>query len=256
MRTHYDTIYLSPHLDDAALSCGGQIFGQTAVGKSVLIVTIMAGDPLPAPLTEFADSLHKQWQLFSDIVAARRAEDVAACQVLGADYVHWTIPDCIYRLHPETGAPLYESAHQIFGEIHPAEAGLIDRLARQMADLPGYERIVAPLTVGHHVDHQLVRLASERGLEAGRLRYYEDYPYVRDDGALAAVISAEQAGWQPEVIRLRQADVAARVEAIGAFNSQLSTFFNGRADLEQQILAYTTSVGGERIWYRQPNERL
>ncbi|MEZ4728018.1 MAG: PIG-L family deacetylase [Caldilineaceae bacterium] len=49
MPSVYDAIYLSPHLDDVALSCGGQIFGATRTGQRVLIVTITAGDP-PPPL--------------------------------------------------------------------------------------------------------------------------------------------------------------------------------------------------------------
>ena len=64
MRTHYDAIYLAPHLDDAALSCGGQIYQLTAVGKQVLIVTIIAGDPPQNVVySDFARELHERWEL-------------------------------------------------------------------------------------------------------------------------------------------------------------------------------------------------
>ena len=43
--TMTDHLYLSPHFDDAALSCGGQIATFTAAGQSVLVVTITGGDP-------------------------------------------------------------------------------------------------------------------------------------------------------------------------------------------------------------------
>ena len=49
----YDTIFLAPHLDDVVLSCGGQIFLETEAGNSVLVVTIMAGDPPQRTLTTF-----------------------------------------------------------------------------------------------------------------------------------------------------------------------------------------------------------
>lgn len=245
----YNTIYLSPHLDDVALSCGGQISMQTAAGQSVLIVTIAAGDPPLVPLSEFARLLHDRWELVADTVARRRAEDMAACQILGADYLHWDIPDCIYRQHPVTGELLYLSRDAIFGEVHPAEFGLVDELIHRLANLPQHHRLLAPLTVGHHVDHQLTRLAAERCFGSG-IWYYEDYPYVREAGALATVIPPASSDWQAHVIPLNQTAVQARVEAIAAFASQISTFFNGRQELEEQINNAVQAVGGERIWQR------
>ena len=250
MRSYYDTIYLSPHLDDAALSCGGQIFAQTAGGRTVLVVTVMAGDPPGGSLTEFAGILHGRWQLAADAVAARRQEDVAACCVLGADHAHWDTPDCIYRRQPDTGEAMYLSNSDIFGAVHTTEAGLIDLLARRIDDLPGHDRLLVPLTAGHHVDHQLMRLAAERSRDADRLYYYEDYPYVQAPGALAAAMDAPEKEWRFEIIPLAEADLAARMDAVAAFVSQLSSFFNGRADLERQIRGYVQQVGGERLWYQ------
>ncbi len=248
MKPFYDTIYLSPHLDDAALSCGGQIFAATAVNQSVLIVTIMAGDPPVGAESEYIASLHDRWQLVTDAAAARRQEDENACRVLNADFAHWDVPDCIYRFHPVTGQPLYLSDDDIFGGIHPVESGLVEQIAAKLALLPAHNRLVAPLTVGNHVDHQLVRRAAER-LGHERLFFYEEFPYVRQSGALEAVVPSDGAGWRSHVIPLRDVDLAARVEAVSAFGSQLSTFFNGRSDLEQQISRYVQRVGGERIWF-------
>ena len=244
----YDSIYLSPHLDDATLSCGGQIFQQTSLGKRVLIVTITAGDPAVSTVSEYAQSLHTRWELVVDAVAGRRAEDISASQILGADTLHWSVPDCIYRYHPETGAPFYVSDADIFGEVDPAELSLVNELARQMANLPPATQIFAPLTIGHHVDHLLTRAAAELCFGARNLIYYEDYPYAEKVGALEAVLSMEQIAWQAEVIPLSAADVQAKIEAIFAFKSQLSTFFDSRAHLEQRIHDFTTAVGGERIW--------
>jgi LmbE family N-acetylglucosaminyl deacetylase len=247
MPEFYNAIYLSPHLDDVALSCGGQIFTQTAAGQSVLIVTIMAGDPPVATLSDFAHSLHERWELIADAVARRRMEDIASCRVLGADYVHWTTPDSIYRLHPVTGEPIYFSEADIFGAVHPAEADMVDKLAQQMMTLPGSGRILAPLAVGHHVDHTLTRAAAERVWGPGLL-YYEDYPYASEPGALDAVLPADHTVWQAEVILLSEAALQARVESIAAFASQLSTFFNNYSDLVRQVEEHMRRVGGERVW--------
>lgn len=249
MRTYYDAIYLSPHLDDVAYSCGGRIFTQTTAGQSVLIVSVMAGDPPGEALSEYAQLHHERWQLVTDVVAGRRAEDVAACRILGADHLHWQFPDCIYRLHPETAEPLYVTRNDIFGAVHPAEWELQEQLSQQMAGLPNHGRLYAPLTAGHHVDHQLVRAAAERCFKTA-LIYYEDFPYAQLPGELAAVIPPGSQGWQADVLPLTEAAIQARIDATAAFASQLSTFFVSQADLEKQTRDYVRQVGGERVWRR------
>ena len=69
MKPYYDYIYLSPHLDDAVLSCAGQICQFVQAGRSVLIITIMAGDAPAADLSPFARSLHERWEVASGAVA-------------------------------------------------------------------------------------------------------------------------------------------------------------------------------------------
>ena len=47
-------IYLSPHFDDAVLSCGWLIWQQAQAGQRVEIWTVCAGEIPPGPLTPFA----------------------------------------------------------------------------------------------------------------------------------------------------------------------------------------------------------
>jgi LmbE family N-acetylglucosaminyl deacetylase len=243
----YNAIYLSPHLDDAALSCGGQIYERRQRGERVLIVTIAAGNAPAAPLSELAQLHHERWQLVADTVQKRREEDRVACQILGADFRHWSLPDCIYRRHPETDRPLYTTLDAIFGPVHEAEEALMASLAQQMAELPPAETVIGPLTVGGHVDHQLTRQAAE--ICYGRsLTYYEDYPYVAMPGTLAQVIAPDDPAWQSLVVPLSQAALRAKYRAIAAFASQLSSFFSDQADMEAQVGAYAAQVGGERLW--------
>ena len=37
-------VYLSPHLDDAVLSCGGAIHRAGAAGEAVLVITVFAAE--------------------------------------------------------------------------------------------------------------------------------------------------------------------------------------------------------------------
>ena len=130
MRDRYHTLVLAPHLDDAALSCGGQLADLSAAGEAVLVYTLMAGDPpVGGAGSALVTALHARWQLDADAVAARREEDARACAILGADWLHGPLPDCIYRRDPAGGGPLYADEAALFGAPDPGEAS---RLARSV----------------------------------------------------------------------------------------------------------------------------
>jgi LmbE family N-acetylglucosaminyl deacetylase len=248
MRGYYDLIYLSPHLDDVALSCGGQIVQQRMNGRSVLIVTIAAGNP-PATLSALARKLHEHWELPSEVITIRRDEDRLACHLLDTDYLHWDIPDAIYRLHPLDQTPLYPVMEMILEPVLPVDYGLIVSLVKQLQTLPGHQQVVAPLAVGNHVDHQITRLAAEYCFGSALL-YYEDYPYAHLPGALEKAIRPPD-GWQSETIHLSEQALTNKLQAVASFQSQLKSLAGSRLTMEQMIMDYTTSVGGERTWQRK-----
>ncbi|MFN2140610.1 MAG: PIG-L deacetylase family protein [Candidatus Promineifilaceae bacterium] len=249
MKPAYDTIYLAPHLDDVALSCGGQVFLLAEAERPVLIVTVMAGDPPHLLPSDYARSLHDRWQFQMDAAAMRRAEDARACRILGADYIHWGIPDCIYRTLPQGNQSLYNSDEELFGDIHVTEMGLVEMIAGYIQDLPPHERLIAPLGVGNHVDHQLTRLAAEQ-TNAQRLLFYEDYPYASEPGAVTATARVENSSWEVFTVPLSEAALGAKVKAIAAYESQLSTFYRDLAEMEQAVRQYSNAAGGERLWRR------
>ncbi|GAB4470740.1 MAG: PIG-L family deacetylase [Anaerolineae bacterium] len=254
-------IYLSPHLDDAVLSCGGLIYRQAAAGETVVVITVFAASPPPDhALSPFAARLHARWAAslqaegaaLTDPPAVRRAEDLAAFQALhpAVQVRHHTLPDCIYRTHPAEGWPLYASETAIFGEVHPNDPAL-DELALA-PPLPPDARLYVPLGVGHHVDHQIVRRSADGwGIPAAQIAYYEEYPYAASPGAVQAVITQDP-GLRPLVIALDQAAIRARLRAIARHTSQINTFWHSIPAMEQTITRYINAVGGERLWVRQP----
>ena len=122
---------------------------RTAAGQNVLVVTVMAGSPRLDARSSYIESLHARWQLAGDAAALRRrAEDLAACRILGAATLHLDLPDCIYRTHPTTGAPLYLSDADIFGDVHQGERFLVAELADQFRDLPACDALCAPVDSG------------------------------------------------------------------------------------------------------------
>jgi len=256
-------IYLSPHADDVALSCGGQIFDQTRRGAAALVVTFFAATPPPIPFSDFAQGQHAKWQTQEDAMAARRAEDRAAYAIVGAEPLYLDYLDCIYRLHPQTGAPMYASEEGIFGEVDPAEAEWHVALAGRIAAIAGPPRpdltLYAPLTVGHHVDHQLIWRAAHVLVARGyRLTFYEDHPYAMRPGMLDAAL-ASQPALQPELVHISDAAMDARVAAIACYRSQIKTLFGDLATMEAGVRAYCQALAGgvgyaERYWLPGPSE--
>lgn len=254
MRLH---LYLAPHLDDAVLSCGGLIARQVQTGERVLALTVFAGDPLPGQETPLAAALAERSQAAGSYMALRRAEDRAAIESLGASWLHWSYPDCIYRLHPHSGEPLYPDEIAIFGEIHPCErSALLGDLTVRLQALCDERHpvaVYAPLTVGHHVDHHLVQWASRRLTRRGwTLRFYEDYPYVALPGLLEAALAIAGDGWQPDLEPMAPPALQAKIAAIACYRSQLGGLFGDTESMPKQVRGYAESLSAtgpaERLW--------
>lgn len=256
-------IYLSPHLDDAALSCGGRIARQTADGEEVLVVTVFAGDPDLERLSPFARILHQIWGDPPAPIAERREEDRAAMRRLGASFVHLGFLDAIYRGDPT--APPYGDLYALFGSPSPLDEPLVEQLVTFLKPLLyglGPTILYAPLAVGHHVDHQLVNAAalhlpsSAGGLQ---LRFYEDFPYAAGLAPQHApdTVAAAQARHGGEwIVQVVPIDLAAKVETILLYRSQIVSLFGDEANMKRVMEEYTASVAAgaadhaERFWQR------
>jgi LmbE family N-acetylglucosaminyl deacetylase len=238
-------VYLSPHLDDIALSCGGLVWEQCQAGDRVSVWTVCAGDPGEEPLSPFAQSLHERWQTGREAVRQRRAEDEAACAILGAAARHFPIPDCIYRRSPLNGNHLYTTEESLFGPLHPQEFGLVQSLSAELRrSLPAEAEIVCPLTLGGHVDHRLT-CAAAAGLERP-LWYYADYPYERE--AIGELAVLEQAGWKSFLFRVSTGGLAAWTHSVAAHASQISTFWPNLVTMQAALRDYWAENEGVRLW--------
>lgn len=252
-RASYDAIYLSPHLDDAVLSCGAQIHRRTAAGEAVLVVTIGAGDEPPGEPSDLARTLHRAWRLDrpgsegeggEGVVARRRREDLAACDRLGADALHWDLLECIYRRERVTGQPLYGRFEDLFGTIGPSDRPTILAVAERMAELPEHRELLVPLGVGGHVDHRIARAAAEQRFGSDLL-YYEEYPYSRRPKAVRRVVGG--VGWRSEPVPASEEAVAAKIEAVAAYRSQVRPLFGGPRRMRWKLRRFHRKAG-ERLW--------
>ncbi len=244
-------IFLSPHFDDAVYSGGGWLWQLAQADETVEVWTLCAGDPPPAEYSPFAQELHGRWGLAgAAVVAARRAEDQAACALVGASWRYFDLPDAIYR-RVEGGEHLYASRQAIFGPLAAAETPLLHSLAADLAAaLEPQDTLYCPLTLGNHVDHQLTRRAAE--LLARPRVYYADLPYVLDsEDGLPGLLPA---GAQIAVHPLAAEALAAWTQAAAAYASQLSSFWPDAAALGGALAGYLTRHNGLRLWHTVPDD--
>lgn len=250
-----NVMYLSPHLDDVALSCGGLIHLQAQAGVATLVVTIFAGAPLRSELSPFAAELHAHWGHLTEPVAVRREEDEKAMRLLGAHYIHLKYPDAIYRF--DSDSFLYLCDEDLFSSLHPSDLKLVSHISEAIIEIYARQRstIYAPLAVGNHVDHQLVREAAltlHRG--SYPVVFYEDYPYVEVPGALTREL--ERIGierWTEQVQKLDEENLAMKIEAIASYASQVDRLFQRRGLMAERVRGYALTLGsqegyGERYW--------
>ena len=242
-------IYLSPHLDDAALSCGGMIWEQTQSGERVEIWTIFAGDPPPGPLTPFASSLHDRWGTGRQATAARRKEDIQAAGILGAAARHFDLADCIYRRLPVSGEPLIQQGDDLWQPPHPDEAPLVHELRAQLLrELPEGVVIVSPLGIGKHIDHSLVRNTAEK--LPVPIFFYPDYPYV--DIWKVNLDDWEKEDWSIINRPVSLSGLQVWKDTVAAYISQISTFWGNEVEMRAVLESYWRSGGGSRL-YQPPS---
>ncbi len=236
-------IYLSPHFDDAVLSCGGLIWEQAQAGTPVEIWTIFAGDPPPGPLSAFAHATHFLWGTSdgAKTVALRKLEDQEAARLVGAELLHFDVPDCIYRRSPD-GTPLYPES--VFVPLHPSDQGVLKHVASALKSelLPG-DILVCPLTLGGHVDHVLVRRVAESLHRP--LHYYADVPYLLNN---PQTLNPAIATMQDELFGISEDGLRAWLDGVAAYKSQISSLYSGEGTLEDAIRSYWQSRYGVRLW--------
>jgi LmbE family N-acetylglucosaminyl deacetylase len=243
-------IFLSPHFDDVALSCGGLVWERASIGDSISIWTICAGKPPHRELSAYAQLHHERWATGALAVEQRRSEDIASCTMMNAAYRHFDVPDCIYRPRQKNIPHYYTSGDAIFGSIHPAEKrNLARRLIRIFRlDIPPDTQVVCPLTLGNHVDHQITRRAAEKAAKylGQALLYYADYPYVAQYPE--QINRYQQKGWECVRFDISEVGLGAWFASIAAHRSQISTFWAGDNQMQADIRAYSQLQHGLCLW--------
>jgi LmbE family N-acetylglucosaminyl deacetylase len=238
------TVFLSPHPDDAALSCGGLIALLRARGVPVTIVSVFSGSGPSERLTPYqrlALGFGEDNALVpveeptpKGITAVRRAEDEAHARLVGARIDFLDLPDAVFRG--------YEGDDQLMSPPLADDPPPFEELRRALARLKP-TALYAPLSIGGHVDHRQVRraamaLLAEAGSPyLGQTLFYEDFPYAHNigferldqlDPEIAAGL-APGAALEPEYVEIGSV-IDRKLEALRAYDSQLGRLFGPGGD--------------------------
>lgn len=245
-------LFLAPHYDDVALSCGGTVAALADCGEDPVIITVFGGEPSPTDLTAFARWQHERWGTDADdTVATRLAEDRAAATILGCETRILPFLDAIYR------GDSYLSDEALFGPLLPRDVPTIAEVGAAVEALLEREAeptIYVPLGIGEHVDHQVVYRAGRALAAAGwRVLAYDDFPYAVLGDATARRLARVAGEIGPPILRPIDRTLERRIAAIGAYRSQLPVIFRFTDDWRATVAASAavlTEDGGvaERFW--------
>lgn len=191
-------LVLSPHLDDAVLSCGG-LLGWAGRRAPVTIASLFT-EAAPPPYTLSARRYLKRIGAgdAEDLFAERRAEDRRVLERLEVRCRHVGLVDGLFRRLPrprpgtERLAGVLPEPAQVYptgrlrlsrGRMSPRDAETLHLVGATVDELLPRRSggvLLAPLGVGGHADHVLVRTAAE---ESGRrVVYYSEFPYNQHAG--------------------------------------------------------------------------
>lgn len=236
-------VLLSPHLDDAALSCGGLL--HALQGVSTLVVTLCSGNPPPVATPDGSSKAPARRGHVSPRI--RRAEDIMAMRAIDAEFVHLSFPDAIYRRSLQTGKLIYHSARERWIAPHGDDAAHIEELfqllRRICLDL-GPILLVSPMGIGDHVDHQITARVAMRLAAAGAsLLFYEDFPYVADprsgrggaDGPQAALARLQL---EPTERFFVPVNIEGKMRLLRHYVSQVPVLFGSDEGMRTAIAGY------------------
>ena len=161
-------IYISPHSDDVALSCGGQIISNASRQDDTLILNIFTSESRysrqgPAKMeSAFRDSINED----------RTKEDKSAWKSIGVRADFLNLPEAILRKKFPFAILRSKGDDTIIDDV----CGALLPYVKAYPDADFY----FPAGIGNHIDHLACKQAAFRLLDecvVDKINLYEDIPY-------------------------------------------------------------------------------
>lgn len=235
-------LFISPHFDDAAFSCGGTILKKTKSGHNTALCTVFSRDA--RPMGKFALECQESKGIPHTVsyLELRSVED--------SEYAE----KCGVKVRFELGfleAPYrgYDSIVSLFSTIQEFDHHLVEQISfeiiKVISSFGSRCVLYIPSAIGGHVDHLLVRSTVETLLQAIPERVlsvllYEDFPYCArhrpKNGTAAEYLHVEDI----------TNNLDEKIENLLLYRSQIKNQFGSDNDAKRLVLRYAEEVAAGR----------
>lgn len=242
-------VFFSPHYDDVVLSCGGLINALLTSNKDVQVITVFAGENDFPNVSSYWNHLRRKWDIGKRGMKQRRQEDIAALNVLGVGHVErWDYLEAPRRID-QVGQPLYATYDELKGDIADADSALAENLfftiQEWLKEHTSSATLYCPLSLGHHIDHQLLFRVGMRLRSLGhQVFFYEEWPYAE-----SFALWSPPCGWLNRRVNIA---LEPKSHAARQYTSQVKGLGGSATALSKRLEQFAYQVGGsspqERYW--------
>ncbi|GAB3246687.1 hypothetical protein GCM10027456_17560 [Kineosporia babensis] len=245
LQEHASIIVLSPHLDDAALSCGS-LLAQTSPYTPVTVMSLFTSCHGQRPSLSARAFLNQcNARRAPALYSRRRAEDKVALREIGATGVHFGLHEALFRRRKDPRIPRFARRllpeldcvyptyrlHVSRGRISPHDEPLLANLERRVRLASSkHDLILAPLGLGDHVDHVITHQLGKVLSAKRTVGWYADQPYAYRAGREVPTPGGTR--------RVKhEVDQKQKAKLVSWYGSQAGPLFGGRAvpELEEYV---------------------
>lgn len=234
-------LMVSPHLDDAILSCGAFITRNVRKKNAVTVATVFSGTIETDRYSPLAKWFHGICGLGDNAMEIRCIEDKKACSFLRAKCIQLKLQECLYRFNPD-GCPRYPEEKSIYNADINNEQDTIDRICTELMhqmQLDTFDEILVPLGIGRHIDHLVARkaveaLSAQNLFNNSKTLYYEDIPYA---------CTNRDKHWKDELAfnltakpyKISETEFSTYIKALHFYKSQIDMLWENKTEMMKQL---------------------
>jgi len=222
-------VFISPHLDDAILSCGQLISELVKLKKKIQIISIFTKGSLKTITPQAKHFLNAcGYESAVTLFRDRQNEDKNMAKRLGLSIKHLNFTDAAWRTDRKLN-PIYRDAMQQFGGVaSEKDSPLVNSIRSKLSALIKKKHdqplVFGPLGIGGHVDHVLTRNVLAK-MNISTL-FWEDFPYNTSRETKRLFFS--QTKEFKTVFSLFYLDSSRKTTLINFYKSQAASLFPNR----------------------------
>lgn len=169
---------LSPHLDDAVLSCCDFILDSKKMNVSCTIFTIFSRFNTRKPPV-YSQQYMKNCNAKNNVEfeKMRKNEDELAMRKMNVKYSFFDLTDGGFR--KIKNKPLYPTFSSLFsGNLAVKDQATTNQIIRKLDAIKNrFDYFLVPYGLGNHADHLITKIAAQYSLPSNKILYYVEMPY-------------------------------------------------------------------------------